>query len=99
MRSVRTPCPRDPVSPRGARAASDLIRHIVRERLIQRQSAVTEELAEAERTLGAGRVTEVAHLAWLGALPSEETLELAQMAIEQLELGLSIHRREERDAS
>ncbi len=79
--------------------ASDLIRHIVRERLIQRQSAVTEELAEAERTLGAGRVTEVAHRAWLGALPSEETIELAEMAIEELELGLSIHRREERDAS
>ncbi len=92
---------REPLlSPAEARErASDLIRHIVRERLIQRQSAVTEELAEAERTLGAGRVTEVAHLAWLGALPSEETLELAQMAIEQLELGLSIHRREERDAS
>ena len=79
--------------------ASDLIRHIVRERLIQRQSAVTEELAEAERTLGAGRVQEVAHRAWLGALPSEETIELAEMAIEELELGLSIHRREERDAS
>ena len=79
--------------------ASDLIRHIVRERLIQRQSAVTEELAEAERELGAARVTEVAHRAWLGALPSEETLELAQIAIEELELGLSIHRREERDAS
>ena len=78
--------------------ASDLIRHIVRERLIQRQSAVTEELAEAERTLGAARVQEVAHRAWLGALPSEETLELAQIAIEELELGLSIHRRE-RDAS
>ena len=78
--------------------ASDLIGHIVRERLIQRQSAVTEELAEAERTLGAARVQEVAHRAWLGALPSEETLELAQIAIEELELGLSIHRRE-RDAS
>ena len=74
--------------------ASDLIRHIVRERLIQRQSAVTEELAEAERELGAARVQEVAHRAWLGALPSEETLELAQIAIEELELGLSIHRRE-----
>tara|TARA_B100001123_G_scaffold404978_2_gene494922 strand:+ start:4144 stop:5991 length:1848 start_codon:yes stop_codon:yes gene_type:complete len=78
--------------------ASDLIRHIVRERLIQRQSAVTEELAEAERTLGAARVQEVAHRAWLGALPSEETLELAQITIEELELGLSIH-RQERDAS
>ncbi len=78
--------------------ASDLIGHIVRERLIQRQSALTEELAEAERELGAARVQEVAHRAWLGALPSEETLELAQIAIEELELGLSIHRRE-RDAS
>ena len=71
----------------------------MRERLIQRQSAVTEELAEAERELGAARVTEVAHRAWLGALPSEDTIELAEKAIEELELGLSIHRREERDAS
>ncbi len=91
---------REPLlSPAEARErTSDLIRHIVRERLIQRQSAVTEELAEAERTLGAGRVQEVAHRAWLGALPSEDTIELAEMAIEELELGLSIHRRE-RDAS
>ena len=74
--------------------ASDLVQYIVRERLIQRQSAVTEELAEAERALGATRVQEVAHAAWRGALPSEETLALAQTAIEELELGLSIHRRE-----
>ncbi len=80
------------------RRASDLIRHILRERLIQRHSAVTEELAEAERTLGTSRVQEVSHLAWLGALPSDETFELAQTAIEELELGLSIHSRE-RDAS
>ena len=73
--------------------AADLMRHILRERLIQRQSAVTEELAAAEKELGAKRVQEVAHQAWLGALPSEETHELAQTAIEELELGLSIHRR------
>ena len=74
--------------------ASDLIRHIVRERLILRQSAVTEELAAAEREFGANRVEEVAHKAWMGALPSDDTLELAQTVIEELELGLSIHRRE-----
>jgi len=98
LRSLRDR--REPLlSPAEARQrASDLIKHIVRERLIQRQSAVTEELAEAERELGAGRVQEVAHHAWLGAIPSEDTIELAEMAIEELELGLSIH-RQERDAS
>lgn len=100
-RLARLHARREPaLTPADARErASDLIRHIVRERLIQRQSAVTEELAEAERELGAARVTEVAHRAWLGALPSEDTIELAEKAIEELELGLSIHRREERDAS
>ena len=99
-RLARLRARREPLlAPDEARArASDLIRHIVRERLIQRHSAVTEELAEAERDLGSARVMEVAHGAWLGAIPAEETLELAQIAIEELELGLSIHRRE-RDAS
>ena len=73
--------------------AADLMRHILRERLIQRQSAVTEELAAAEKELGTERVQEVAHQAWLGALPSQETLELAETTIEELELGLSIHRQ------
>lgn len=73
---------------------SDLIRHILRERLIQRQATLTEELAAAERTHGARRVEEVSHAAWQGAPLEDETAALAQTVIEELELGLSIHRHE-----
>ena len=74
--------------------ALDLMNYILRERLIQHHSAGAEGLAEAERELGAPRVLEAAYQAWLGESPSEEMLELAHAAIEQLQLGLSIHRRE-----
>ena len=76
------------------RRASDLMDYMLRERLIQHHSAGAEGLAEAERELGAPRVLEAAYQAWLGESPSEEMLELAHAAIEQLQLGLSIHRRE-----
>lgn len=74
--------------------ALDLMNYILRERLIQHHSAGAEGLADAERELGAQRVVEVAYEAWLGGNPSDEMLELAQVAIEQLQLGLSIHRRD-----
>ncbi len=76
------------------RRALDLMNHMLRERLIQHHSAGAEGLAEAERELGAPRVLEAAYQAWLGESPSDEMLELAHAAIEQLQLGLSIHRRE-----
>ena len=74
--------------------ALELMDFILRERLIQHHSAGGEGLAEAERELGARRVVEVAYEAWLGGSPSEEMLDLAQVTIEQLQLGLSIHRRD-----
>ena len=74
--------------------ALDLMNFILRERLREHHSASAEGLAEAERELGAQRVVQAAYEAWLGGSPSTEMLELAQVAIEQLQLGLSIHRRD-----
>ena len=75
--------------------ARDLIKHILRERLIQRQHAVTQEVAAAEVTHGIGEVQKVAHDAWLGHLPEDATVDLAETVIEELELGLSLHRQED----
>ncbi len=84
-----------PFTPDEARmAVRGKIHEIGRERLIQRQTTVTEELASAERTLGANRVAEVSNDVWRGALPPDDILSLAETVIEELELGLSIHRRE-----
>ncbi|HEY4668722.1 MAG TPA: DNA primase [Tepidiformaceae bacterium] len=79
------------------RAVKQKIHDIGRERLIQRQIAVTEELTAAERSLGANSVAEVSNDAWRGGMPPDETLALAETVIEELELGLSIHRRESSD--
>lgn len=79
------------------RAAGRSVEAILRDRLIQRQAAVTEEIAEAERALGAVQVAQVSHEAWLGAMPDDEVASIAQAVIEELELGLSIHRRESGD--
>jgi DNA primase len=75
--------------------ARDLIKHILRERLVQRQLAVTQEVAAAEVAHGIGEVQKVAHDAWLGHLPHDTTVELAETVIEELELGLSLHRQED----
>ena len=75
--------------------ARDLIKLILRERLIQRQHAVTQEVAAAEVTHGIGEVQKVAHDAWLGHLPEDATVDLAETVIEELELGLSLHRQED----
>ena len=77
-----------------ARAVQANIRAIMRERAIQHQVAVSEQVAEAERTLGANRVAELSNDVWRGAMPQDDDLPLAEMVIEELELGLSIHRRE-----
>jgi hypothetical protein len=74
--------------------ARDLIDYILRERLIQRHTTVTEEIAAAEEAHGAVKVEEVGRAAWMGTMPEDETLALAQTVIEQLEIGMSIHRRE-----
>jgi len=75
--------------------AQNKIRYILRERAIQHQLAITEQVAEAEKKLGTRAVMEAANEAWMSALPTDRVTELAETVIEQMELGLSIHRREE----
>jgi hypothetical protein len=76
------------------RAAQEKIREILRDRIILHQAARSEELAEAERTFGANRVAELALATWRGGMPDELDRGLAEAVIEELQLGLSIHRRE-----
>jgi DNA primase len=76
------------------KAASRKVEEILRDRLIQRQAAVSEEVAEAEREFGADHVARVSNDAWRGALPPDNAVLLAQSVIEELELGMSIHRQE-----
>lgn len=84
-----------PLSDAEARLAADeKVRDILRDRIIQHQAARAEELADAERALGANRLAELALEAWRGEIPGNEERELAEALIEELQLGLSIHRRE-----
>ena len=76
-------------------AARAKVRDIMRDRIVQHQAALTEEVAEAERALGSKAVAVLSHDAWRGAIPDEAERALAETMIEDLELGLSIHRREE----
>lgn len=76
------------------RAASEKIQAILQDRLIQRQATVTADLAEAERTMGPNAVALLSAEAWRGHVPDDETASLAEIVIEELELGLSIHRKE-----
>jgi DNA primase len=78
-----------------ATAARAKIREITRERVIQHQVAISEQVAEAEREFGAGRVAAIADATWRGVLPLEGDRAVAETVIEDLQLGLSIHRREE----
>ncbi|MGK2964982.1 MAG: DNA primase [Tepidiformaceae bacterium] len=82
------------VGENGAKAVQQVVRDVLRDRLMQRQVAVTEELAEAERSLGANRVAEVGNQVWRGGMPSDEAYGVAETVIEELELGLSLHRKE-----
>lgn len=77
-----------------ARAAHDKVREILRDRIVLHQAARAEELAEAERTFGANKVAELAMATWQGGMPDEHDRSLAESVIEELQLGLSIHRRE-----
>ncbi|MGE0598307.1 MAG: DNA primase [Dehalococcoidia bacterium] len=76
------------------RAAQEKVREILRDRIVLHQAARAEELAQAEKTLGANRVAEIALATWRGGMPHEEERALAESVIEELQLGLSIHRRE-----
>ncbi len=81
------------------RAVEAKVKDILRERRILHQAAVTDEISAAERTLGANRVAEVSVEAFRGERPQADAQDLAETAIEELELGLSIHRHEEPWAS
>ena len=84
-----------PLSDTEARQAADeKVREILKERIIQHQAARSEELADAERSVGANRLAEIALNVWRGGMPADEDRELAEALIEELQLGLSIHRRE-----
>jgi len=79
------------------RAVRQKIDRITRERIIEHQAATSEHLAAAERELGYNTVAELAAQVWRGMMPGDEseTRAVAETVIEDLELGLSIHRREE----
>lgn len=76
------------------RAADEKIAAVLRERIRMHQAARAQELSEAEQRLGPNRLAELAAAAWRGEIPPGEERELAEALIEELELGLSIHRRE-----
>ena len=76
------------------KAASQKIAAILKERLLQRQAALSEDVASLERTMGVNHVAEIAVMAYRGAMIPDESEALAQMVIEDLELGRSLHRRE-----
>lgn len=84
-----------PLSENEARqAAQEKVREILRERIVMHQAARSEELADAERRLGANRVAELAMATWRGEMPHDEDRVLAEAVIEELQLGLSLHRKE-----
>ena len=78
------------------RAVEAKIREIMRERIIQHQAALSDEVAIGEKEFGANRVAALSAEVWLGTVPAEERERLlGETTLEQLQLGLSIHRREE----
>lgn len=84
-----------PLSEDEARTAvMSKIREITRERVTQHHAAVTEELAEAEKRLGANAVASYSRDMWEGTDPGVDGRELAETTMEDYQLGLSIHRRE-----
>jgi DNA primase len=86
-----------PLSEEDARAAvMTKIREITRERVAQHHAAVTEELAEAEKRLGANAVAVYSREMWEGTDPGADGRELAETTLEDYQLGLSMHRREGR---
>lgn len=76
------------------RAAGQKLAAILRERLSQRQQAISAELGETERSLGANALAEIAERAWRGEFEDGSPEAIAQSIIEGLELGLSLHRKE-----
>ncbi len=79
------------------RAVQSNLHEITRDRLVQHQAASTEELADAEKQLGANEVARLSESVWRGKMPQDERRPLAEGIIEDWQLGLSIHRRESPD--
>ena len=78
------------------RAVEAKIREIMRERIIQHQAALSDEVAVGEKEFGANRVAALSAEVWLGAVPAgDRERRWVKATLEQLQLGLSIHRREE----
>lgn len=75
-------------------AAQTKLREITRERVMQHQAALTEELADAEKTLGANVVARLADEVWRGAIPLDDERPLAEGILEDWQLGMSMHRKE-----
>ena len=76
------------------KAAWEKVEAIQNERAVLRQTSLTHDLGEIEREVGANRVAELSMEAWKGrALSAEDELR-AHIAIEDQEIGRSIHRRE-----
>ena len=84
--------------PDAKRRIEELVDRVGKERYIQLQAVKTAEVADEEREHGARPVQEAAYKAWRGELLSDDTMDLANKVIDQMEFGRSIHRRE-RDAS
>jgi DNA primase len=79
----------------GARkAAQEKIHAILQERLALRQAALTADLASAEKELGANRIAELSAEAWMGRNLEPDEEAIVHVVIEELELGLSLHRQE-----
>ncbi len=84
-----------PMSAEKAQAqAIALVRAIGRQQLHQHHVAVTAQLAEAEERLGVAAVDGVSLDVWRGIAASAEAQDLASTVIEDLQLGLSMHRAE-----
>lgn len=75
-------------------AARNAVRDVLKERLLQRHVAVSDDLTRMEKELGVRRVEEVSHEAWLTGVVVDTTQQLAEMVMEQLQLGVSLHREE-----
>lgn len=68
---------------------------ITRERHQLSQAATTRDVAEAESELGPAEVARLAYSAWKGEPLDESARPFVEAVIEDMELGLSIHRRED----
>lgn len=84
-----------PLSEAEARTAADgKVNEILKDRIMLHQAARAAEIAELEHQLGANRIAEIGLGAWQGSLATEDEQPIAEASMENLQLGLSIHRRE-----